>query len=107
MQVKTILNRVQKFKSFVYSSVRWVEGPGGEPIIEAELRPRANSRARCSMCGCAAPGLFKNVCWSSKHTPSDTLESLPPGFRTRYPKTLHDIDEAHDLAAFGSHATAR
>jgi len=51
MQVKTILNRVQKFKSFVYSSVRWVEGPGGEPVIEAELRPRANSRARCSMCG--------------------------------------------------------
>jgi len=24
MQVKTILNRVQKFKSFVYTTVRWV-----------------------------------------------------------------------------------
>ncbi len=40
MQVKTILNRVQKFKSFVDSAVRWVEAPGGEPAIEAELRPR-------------------------------------------------------------------
>ncbi len=26
MQIKTILNRVQKFKSFVYGAVRWVEG---------------------------------------------------------------------------------
>jgi len=25
MQLKTILNRVQKFKSFVYGAVRWVE----------------------------------------------------------------------------------
>ena len=26
MQIKTILNRVQKFKSFVYGTVRWIEG---------------------------------------------------------------------------------
>jgi hypothetical protein len=25
MHIKTILNRVQKFKSFVYGAVRWVE----------------------------------------------------------------------------------
>jgi hypothetical protein len=56
MQLKTILNRVQKFKSFVYSAVRWVEGPGGEPALEAELRPRTNARARCSICGGEAPG---------------------------------------------------
>jgi transposase len=56
MQVKTILNRVQKFKSFVYSAVRWVEGPGGEPAIEAELHPRTGSRGRCSGCGGRAPG---------------------------------------------------
>jgi transposase len=56
MHVKTILNRVQKFKSFVYSAVRWIEGPGGEPAIEAELRPRTNSRARCSICDGEAPG---------------------------------------------------
>ena len=50
MQLKTILNRVQKFKSFVYDSVRWVEH-AGEPTIEAELRPRTNGRAICSGCG--------------------------------------------------------
>lgn len=55
MHVKTILNRVQKFKSFVYSAVRWIEGPGGELAIEAELRPRANARARCSIWGCESP----------------------------------------------------
>jgi len=56
MQIKTILNRVQKFKSFVYATERWTAGPGGEPVIEAELRPRRNNRARCSGCGRVAPG---------------------------------------------------
>ena len=50
MHLKTILNRVQNFKSFVYHTVRWVED-ASEPTIEAELRPRANSRAVCSGCG--------------------------------------------------------
>lgn len=44
MQIKTILNRIQKFKSFVYGAVRWIE-TAGEPAIEAELRPRSNSQA--------------------------------------------------------------
>ena len=56
MQLKTILNRVQKFKSFVYAKVRWVDGPGGETAIEAELQPRGNSRPRCALCGREAPG---------------------------------------------------
>jgi transposase len=56
MHVKTILNRIQKFKSFVYSAVRWIEGPDGKPAIEAELRPRTNARPRCSICGSQAPG---------------------------------------------------
>ena len=50
MQLKTILNRIQNFKSFVYGSIRWVEG-AKEPTIEAELRSRANSRPICSECG--------------------------------------------------------
>ncbi len=49
MQIKTILNRVQKFKSFVYGAVRWVEG-APEPTLEVELIPRSNSRAQCSGC---------------------------------------------------------
>ena len=55
MQLKTILNRVLKIKSFVYGTVRWVEG-SGEPAIEVEIRPRANSRPECSVCGRRGPG---------------------------------------------------
>jgi len=50
MQIKTILNRVQKFKSFVYGSVKLIEGVG-EFQLEAELLPRRNGQARCSVCG--------------------------------------------------------
>jgi transposase len=55
MQVKTILNRVQRFKSFVYGAVRWVEG-GSSPALEVDLHPRTNSRPVCSGCGRGGPG---------------------------------------------------
>jgi transposase len=54
MQLKTILNRVQKQRSFVYGAVRLVQG--ARLAIEVEVRARANSRAKCSGCGCPAPG---------------------------------------------------
>jgi transposase len=49
MQLKTILNRVQKFKSFVYGAVRWAE-TAREPTVEVELLPRRGSRPVCSGC---------------------------------------------------------
>ena len=55
MQLKSILNRVQKIKLFVYETVRWVEG-AEEPTIEIEVRRRANSRSECSICGRRCPG---------------------------------------------------
>jgi transposase len=55
MLVKTILNRVQKFKSFVYGAVRLVEGRG-QPALEIEVHPRANSRPVCSGCGRSGSG---------------------------------------------------
>jgi hypothetical protein len=55
MQLKTILNRVQKFKSFVYTGVRWAGG-GDTPELEVEVAQWANGRARCSGCGCPGPG---------------------------------------------------
>ncbi len=55
MQLKTILNRVQKFNSFVYGTIRWVN-EAKEPTVEVELRARANSRAICSGCGHRRPG---------------------------------------------------
>lgn len=55
MQLKTILNRVTNYKSFVVDKVRWVEEPTG-PALEVELRPRSNGRATCSGCGKVRPG---------------------------------------------------
>jgi len=55
MQLKTILNRVQKFKSFVYGTVRWAEHTSS-PALEVEVVERANGRALCSGCRRAAPG---------------------------------------------------
>jgi transposase len=54
MQLKTILNRVQKFKSFVYGNVRWLES--GEALaLVIEIAARANSRPICSGCGRRRP----------------------------------------------------
>jgi len=55
MQLKTILNRVEPFKSFVYGKARWVEEPS-RPTIEVELVPRRNGRPICSGCGQQRPG---------------------------------------------------
>jgi hypothetical protein len=54
MQVKTILNRIQRHRSFVYGPARLVQGR--QLALEAEVRPRANARAKCSGCGNTAPG---------------------------------------------------
>ena len=54
MQLKSILNRVQKHPSFVYETVRLVEHP--RLSIEVRVRPRAGARARCSQCRRRAPG---------------------------------------------------
>lgn len=55
MQIKTILNRVQKFKSFVYGTVRWVED-AAVPALEVDLHPRMNSRPICAGCDRPRPG---------------------------------------------------
>lgn len=55
MQLKTILNSIEKHKSFVYSDARWSVGPKGKEI-EFELTPRSNSQAVCSGCGKKRPG---------------------------------------------------
>ena len=53
MQLKTILNRVQKHSSFVYADARFVEGDPAE--LEIDIRPRVGSRATCSGCGKRGP----------------------------------------------------
>jgi transposase len=55
MQLKTILNRVEPFKSFVYGKVQWLEG-APRPTLEVALHARKNGRAICSGCGRLGPG---------------------------------------------------
>lgn len=55
MQLKTILNRIEPYKSFVYRKAQMID-PGGRPRIEITIEPRANGRPICSGCGRPAPG---------------------------------------------------
>lgn len=55
MQLQTILNRVERNKSFVYGTPRWVDN--ALPLtLEVPIRPRANGRPICSGCGKRRPG---------------------------------------------------
>lgn len=55
MHLKTILNYVEPYKSFVYEEVRWC-GTGRARTLEVKIRERANSRPICSGCGKKRPG---------------------------------------------------
>jgi transposase len=50
MLVKTILNKIEKFKSFVYEKT-YFEIMDGEESLIVELSPRKNSRGTCCTCG--------------------------------------------------------
>ena len=55
MLVKTILNRVEPHKAFVYSQVKLIDS-GSSSTLEINIEPRANSRPTCSGCGRQGPG---------------------------------------------------
>jgi hypothetical protein len=55
MLVQSILNHVQKFKSFVYGEVRLIRD-SPQPILEVQVNERANSWALCSVCRQPASG---------------------------------------------------
>jgi len=55
MQLTTILNRVERHKSFVYGTARWDED-APQPTLLVPLRPQANGRPICSGCGKQRPG---------------------------------------------------
>jgi transposase len=50
MRIQTILNRVEKFKSFVHGEARLEEHDDG-PALVIQIEPRKNSRPFCSGCG--------------------------------------------------------
>ena len=51
MLIKTILNRIQKYKSFIYTYTSIINRAGSEIAIEVEIEPRKNSKGLCSICG--------------------------------------------------------
>jgi transposase len=55
MQLQTILNRVEKYKSFVYTTARF-QGTGETVELEVQIAARSNSRPLCSGCHQKRPG---------------------------------------------------
>jgi len=60
MQLETILNHVEKFKSFVYKSSRLVK-TGSTAEIEVDIVERSNGQIYCSGCGCAADRCYDRL----------------------------------------------
>ena len=56
LQVKTILNRVQRFVGFVYTQVRMHCPPELPASIEIFIEPHGGIRGRCSRCQRPSPG---------------------------------------------------
>ena len=55
MLIKTLLNRMENFKGFVFGRI-WVQEPHpGRPILTVEIRPRKGSRPECPVCGRKRP----------------------------------------------------
>ena len=50
MLMKTLLNRMEKFKSFVFGKA-WIEESLGKETLIVEIQPRKNSRPECPVCG--------------------------------------------------------
>ncbi len=69
--LKSILNKVQPVKGFVYHSVRYCSAV--PDTIEAEVVPRQGSQARCSGCGELRP------CYD--HADQPRLWTMPPLFK--------------------------
>ena len=55
MLIKTVLNRVQKHKSFVYKNVILSE-ESGPPAFLVKIVPRSGSQGTCSGCDKKRPG---------------------------------------------------
>ncbi|MBN2313915.1 MAG: hypothetical protein JXM79_08285 [Sedimentisphaerales bacterium] len=55
MQLKTLLNRVYKHQSFVYTDVKMIQEKD-TLLLTVRIEPRRNSRPVCSGCGRPGPG---------------------------------------------------
>jgi len=50
MLIKTLLNKVERFKSFIYGTASVMLVDGGEALV-IDIKPRRNSRPICPECG--------------------------------------------------------
>jgi transposase len=55
MLLKSILNRVQLHRGFLYGAVRW-RSQGKLTVLDIDIRARKNRRPICSKCGKSGPG---------------------------------------------------
>jgi transposase len=55
LEVKTLLNRVQRFVGFVYHSIR-LQGSGGSLRVEVQVEPHRGIRGKCATCLKPSPG---------------------------------------------------
>lgn len=60
MQIKIILNRLEKYRGFVFGKVtlcnEYEGNTFGHESLVVEIKPRKNSKARCSICQKSCPG---------------------------------------------------
>jgi len=68
MLVKTLLNRMERFKSFVFGKT-WVTGNRESPVLNVEIRPRKNSRPECPVCGRKRPVYDTQAVREFEHLP--------------------------------------
>ena len=54
MQIKTILNRIQKHRGFVYGTVQ-LEEQGTGLALTVDIAPHRRNRPRCAGCGDRGP----------------------------------------------------
>lgn len=50
MLIKTVLNKIERFKSFVYGDCR-LSTVGGFDALVIDIKPRSNSKPECPECG--------------------------------------------------------
>ena len=55
MQIKTIMNQIQRYTSFVYSNIRLVDS-GDRMVLKVDILPRAGTQPACSKCKRKGPG---------------------------------------------------
>lgn len=55
LEVKTLLNRIQRFVGFIYTSIR-LRGSGGTLRVQVQIQPHRRIRGKCATCLKPAPG---------------------------------------------------